>query len=376
MSDFFLNMGDGDADVQYKFINRGRHEFGPKHTEGIKNAVNEMRNLSLSCVEQNYLSKLGYFSDRYLEYLQNFRFNPDNVEITRKLNDGGMSIKIKGKLIDNILWEVPLMAIISEVYFSTDRDSVKFSKEVIEHYQKVESFAKHMTQDRLFFCEFGTRRRRGAAFQETAIDVLKDSLYFLGTSNVHLAMKNNIKPVGTVAHEVPMFYSSMYRADIVNQYVWPRWIDFHQGRFSTALTDTYTSDNFFQCFDWKMARMYNALRHDSGDPIEFTEKAVKYYENIGVDPSTKTIHYSDGLNLGACRRIDHECQKYHNIKRIYCVGTNLTNNIYGSPHLNIVIKLDKVNGKSVVKISDTPSKATGDPEEVKEVMALLKNKGV
>jgi len=350
-----------DAEVTYKFINRGTQRFGYKFLEALRNEIAKMATLSLGDDEYIWLKNTcPYFKPMFLEYIKNYRFNPNEVEAHLKKN-GDLSITISGKWHSTILWEVPLLALISEVYFSTVKTEWKTDRQKEKAFNK----GKALLEAGAKFIEFGTRRRRSYEVQRLVTEELiksgKDCC--LGTSNMYLAMKYDVMPVGTWAHEMAMGVSVLESLNRANYYTMKKWLKVYPNDLGIALTDTYGSKAFFKDFDLTLAKQLSGLRQDSGDPIVFGDMAIEHYKKLGIDPMTKTIVFSDSLNVEKVIAIN----KYFagKIKVAFGVGTHFSNDFDNSPALNIVIKLNSVNGFPVVKLSDDAGKATGDSEAVK-----------
>lgn len=356
-----------NAEVEYTFVNRGKTPFPEGFDYELRKEIDAMRGLSLTRDEKDFLQeKCGTYIDRpYLDFLKGYRYDPSEVGVVQK--DGELSIKIRGFWYRTVLWEVPLMALISELYFKLTKQEpyVRMEREKINIGK-----GREFQMNNMILSEFGTRRRFSYANQDEVVGDLKgcfDSRTFLkGTSNVHLAMKHNLNPHGTHAHEWFMFMSAQYGFKMANYMALKHWSDVFQGNLGIALTDTLTTDIFFKSFDTKFAKLFDGVRHDSSDPFIFADKAVKHYQKLGIDPSSKTIVFSDSLNTNLCIDIHKHCNKL-GIKHSFGVGTHLTNDVGVKP-LNIVIKLSSANilGEWVptVKLSDNPGKHTGDPRMI------------
>jgi nicotinate phosphoribosyltransferase len=198
--------------------------------------------------------------------------------------------------------------------------------------------------------------------QKAAIQVLKP-LGLIGTSNIKFAMDFNIKPIGTQAHEWYMAHGAIYGYKVATKMALDNWVDVYQGSLGIALTDTYTSDIFFDSFGPKHAKLFDGVRHDSGCPFKFADDTVDHYISLGIDPKSKTIVFSDALDVDKVIAIEH--YNAGRIKTSYGIGTHLTNDFPGVKPLNIVIKLDEVDGNKCIKLSDDVGKHTGDEDEVK-----------
>jgi len=220
--------------------------------------------------------------------------------------------------------------------------------------------------------DFGTRRRFSFDIQDKVVECLQkySGAYFKGTSNVYLAMKYDTTPIGTMPHEWFMFHGSMFGYRSANMKSLEAWVDVYQGSLGITLTDTYTTDSFLQTFSLKQAKLFDGVRWDSGDPLEFTDKIIRFYKENRIDPLSKTIVYSDSLNVDKVKEI----KQYVNgrIHDAYGIGTYFTNDVGANP-INMVIKLTEVKMRTgspyqyAVKLSDVPGKHTGEPEEIELV---------
>jgi len=272
---------------------------------------------------------------------------------------------IEGYWYRTILWEVPLMSLICELFYesqglvrASDEEVIATAKDKIEKYKKL-----HIT-----IADFGTRRRHSYEVHDLVVRTLKQygEKTFIGTSNVHLAMKYETKPIGTHAHEWFMFHAAKYGYKMANLLGLEHWSDVYRGDLGIALSDTYTTEVFFQQFDKKLTKLFDGVRHDSGDPLEFTDKVIIHYKKNGIDPLSKTIIFSDGLDYEKVERIASYCEG--KILHSFGVGTNFTNDV-GLKPMNIVIKMTDALPEDdqwtpVIKLSDEPMKHTGDEESI------------
>lgn len=362
------------ASVKYQFINRDNTPFPEGFADELKRRIAEMALLKLSREEKQYLSNRCYYLDpTYLDFLAGFRYNPDEVSIVQQ--EGNLSLDIEGYWYRTILWEVPLMAMISELYFEMTNQSPLPEAEISDIADKKMQFYKNLN---IKVADFGTRRRFSYHNHDLVIQTLKKYYggAFTGTSNVHLAMKYDLTPIGTHAHEWFMFHSAKYGFKMATKFSLEHWIDIYRGDLGIALSDTFTTDLFFKCFDTKFAKLFDGVRHDSGDPIVFAEKTIAHYKKLGIDPMSKTIVFSDSLTPIIVESIATYCK--NKIKISFGIGTNFTNDVGVTP-LNIVIKMSeaKPEGQSwikTIKLSDNSNKYTGDPamiELCKKVLNIL-----
>ncbi|MBR4328143.1 MAG: nicotinate phosphoribosyltransferase [Bacteroidales bacterium] len=355
--------------VRYKFINRGADNFPDGFAARLQEEVNAMQTLSLTKEEYDFmLNKCYYLPPAYLDFLAGYRFDPSEVSISQQ--GGHLDITIEGYWYKTILWEVPLMAIISQLYFemtnqpgnpATDNDAVTAQKAAL--YQRLG----------VKVAEFGTRRRFSYDNHDRVVNVLNNYRdTFVGTSNVYLAMKYQTTPIGTHAHEWFMYHAAQFGYKYANRASLENWVKIYRGNLGIALSDTFTTPVFFRDFDTLFAKLFDGVRHDSGDPLEFADKTINHYKSLRINPLSKTIVFSDALNPQMVEKITDYCKG--KIGMSFGIGTNFTNDVGVKP-LNMVIKLSEVlTGRrwtQVVKLSDTPGKHTGNDEIVRRIMAEL-----
>lgn len=364
-----------NAEVEYTFTNRNNTSFPDGFDYELRKEINSMAALSLTQEEKDFLQeKCGHYLDRpFLDFLYGYRYDPSEVGVV--LKDGELSVKIRGFWYRTVLWEVPLMALISELFFKmTNQKPIPRIDREKNNVSKGQKFQ----MNNMILSEFGTRRRYSYEIQDEVVSDLKSCYgsdkFLKGTSNVHLAMKHGLNPHGTHAHEWFMFMGAQYGFKMSNTMGLKHWSDVFHGELGIALSDTLTTDVFFRSFDTKFAKLFDGVRHDSSDPFEFANKTINHYKKLGIDPSTKTIVFSDSLNSDLCVEIHKYCGD--SIKHSFGVGTHLTNDVGVKP-LNMVIKLTsaKVLGDWVptVKLSDNPGKHTGDARTIdlcKEILNI------
>ncbi|NLR58034.1 nicotinate phosphoribosyltransferase [Chitinophaga polysaccharea] len=362
------------ARARYTFINRGKHSFPPGFAEALRAAVNDMAQLQLTAEEKEFLQlTCPYLDPTYLDFLQGYRYNPSEVYISQHGEE--LEVHADGYWYRTILWEVPLMSLICELYYQltgqqrvSDAEVTRITREKIEKYKQMG----------ITIADFGTRRRHSLAVHQLVVKALRQygEGCFIGTSNIHLAMRNGVKPVGTHAHEWFMFHAAKYGFKMANMLGLENWVQVYRGDLGIALSDTYTSAVFFEQFDKKFAKLFDGVRHDSGDPILFAEQTIAHYISKGVNPLSKTIIFSDGLNYDKVAHIADYCRG--KIGMSFGIGTNFTNDV-GLTALNIVIKMyealpeDAPRWTPVVKLSDVNGKHTGDEKMIelaKEMLAM------
>ena len=356
---------------RYEFINRGNHEFPDGFAKVMQEAVNQMATLKLSKEEKQFLkSSCPYLNAAYIDFLEGYRYDPSEVQIEQ--NGKELSVKVEGYWYRTILWEVPLLAMISELYYKLT-GAVGCSDEEIQN-RTIEKIKLFENLD-VVFAEFGTRRRHSYHTQDVVMRALtKSQKYnFSGSSNVHFAMKYQVKAIGTHAHEWFMFHAAEYGFKMANAMSLESWVDVYRGDLGVALSDTYTNDVFFKQFDKKFSKLFDGVRHDSGDPIDFANKTIEHYKKMGINPLSKYIIFSDGLTPEKIESITMACKGKIGIS--FGIGTNLTNDV-GLKPMNIVMKLTEVltsdkEWVKTVKLSDEPKKHTGDKRMIELAKEIL-----
>lgn len=358
--------------VSYLFNNRRPEgKFNKKFLDLFASELSNMSQLALTNDEADWLLKTIPFLGRdFIEYLRNYRFDPK--ELSYELKDGELCLEINGTWERTILWEVPLMALISEIFFKTCDTNWKMDwdeqRERLTEKLGLLCFKEFPLGPRgnilsVPFADFGTRRRRSYGTQDYVISRCKLWSNFVGSSNMHLAHKHGVKPLGTFAHEWVMGISALEGLSHANRCAMQIWSDVYKGNMGTALTDTFGSNTFWNDFDGYLARLFDSVRQDSGDPYKFGEDTIEHYKKLGIDPKSKTIIFSDGLTTQDAANI---FKRFHKeIKVSFGIGTSLTNDFPDSKPLNMVIKLAKCNGVPVVKLSDSPGKAIGDKDALR-----------
>jgi len=364
-----------EAQVRYSFILRSKVDFPDNFAKLLRNEITRMSVLKLTPEEKKFFSeKCKYIDPSYFDFLSGYQYDPSEVGVIQ--NTGELQINIEGYWFKVILWEVPLLALISELYFkmmgySSDLKSVEQRH---ENNQKKVAFFNY---GNIKLADFGTRRRYSFDIQKEMVEDLSSRMtkgLFVGTSNVYLAFLNNLTPIGTEAHEWFMFHGAKYGFQMANELGLKHWADVYNGSLGTALCDTYTTDAFLKAFNMKYAKLYDGVRQDSGDPIEFAEKMIAHYTKLGIDPLSKTIVFSDSLNPAKARYINTWCNG--KIKCSFGIGTNLSNDVGVTP-LNMVIKMTAAKPKEddqwipTIKLSDDQGKHTGDPKMIEVCKYLL-----
>ena len=346
-------------------------KFTEEMAEEINAQIDHLCSLSFSDEELDYLKSLRFIKYDYVEFLRLWRPLRKYVRECRVDENGKLHLVVAGPLFSVMQFEIYLLEIVNEVYFKMKYDYVELVNSAKERLVgKMNGFRADLYDFK--FAEFGARRRLSREWQDYVVsELIKDS-HCVGTSNVYLAMKYGVKPIGTYAHEFVQMYQGVPGVQMAytNKVAMDEWFEEYQGDNGTALTDTLGTDLFLKDFNLAQALCYTGVRHDSGDPFEWGEKIIAHYQKLGIDPMTKTLLFSDGLNFDVAQRIKNYFDG--RIKTSFGIGTYLSNDTYVEP-LNIVIKLQYVNDHPVAKISDNPGKAMCQDEGYLEYLKSAVN---
>ena len=328
--------------------------FTPEMVEEINAQIDHLCTLCFSDEELDYLNSLRFIKSDYVEFLR--LWHPIRKYVVCHGNpDGSLYIQVDGPLFSVMQFEIYLLEIVNEVYFRMKYNYLALVDSAQE--KLVAKIAGFKTGKYNFkFAEFGCRRRLSREWQDYVVGELLKTGHCVGTSNVYLAMKYGCTPIGTYAHEYVQMYQGVPGVTLAytNKVAMEEWFDEFQGDNGTALTDTLGTDLFLMDFNKLQATCYTGVRHDSGDPIEWGEKIIAHYEKLGIEPKTKTLLFSDSLNFDKAEQIYNHFKDRINVS--FGIGTFLSNDTHVDA-LNIVIKLQYVNGHPVAKLSDTPGKA-------------------
>ena len=344
-----------DLTGEYFFKCRNENiRFTPEMLEEINAQIDHLCLLKFLPEELEYLRSIRFIKDDYVEFLRLWR--PIREYVTTSLSeDGELSCVVYGPLFSAMQFEIYLLEIINEVYFRFSYDYEELRASAMEKLSaKIEDF--NSGKYTFKFAEFGARRRLSREWEDVVIRrFVTETKNCVGTSNVYFAKKYNIIPIGTYAHEFVQMYQGIDCIPLAytNHYAMEDWYDEYKGDNGTALTDTITTDLFLLDFNRSWVNNYTGVRHDSGDPYEWGEKIIRHYESYGVDPKTKQLLFSDSLNFDKAQKIyDYFKDR---VKVSFGIGTFCANDTCVEP-LNIVIKLQYVNGRPVAKLSDSNGK--------------------
>ena len=355
-----------DAEGTFEFCDRAKEKYTSEFLEKLRTEIINLSVLRLNNDEFMYVTEsIKYIPTHYWEWLRGFNFDPNKINIGLDENNC-LKISVTDKLYKVTLYETIILAIVSEL---RSRELYGYISDLNIISDRLKTKIHMSNFYKIYFSEFGMRRRYSYIVQNEVIKYIKENAkYCTGTSNVHFAMKYDMKPIGTHPHEWFMFHGAMFGYKMANYMALENWVKTYDGDLGIALTDTYTTDVFFKNFSKKHAKLFDGIRQDSGDEIEFTEKAITRYKELGIDPITKTIIFSNALDFAKAKDINIYCKG--KIKAAFGIGTNLTNDIPDRKPGNLVMKLTKcrMNSRqpwySCIKLSDDQGKHMGPEKEV------------
>ena len=357
--------------AEYHFVCRNATAFPlAELAQDVNAQLDHLCSLRFSAEELNYLAGLRYISSDYVDFLRLFQFQRHFISV---VTDGdGLQVIAKGPQVHVMGFEIYVLAIINELYFrrlsaeqggapkflDEGRKRLNAKIEMLRHYGTQAASCQHPFE--LF--DFGVRRRFSGAWQEEVVQTLAREVpqYFKGTSNVYLAKKFQLVPIGTMAHEyLQTFQATGVQLKGFQKAALEMWVQEYRGDLGIALTDVVGMDAFLADFDLYFAKLFDGLRHDSGDPIVWGEKALTHYAKLKVNTKDKRLVFSDGLDIPTALKL---YQHFANrVQTGFGIGTNLSNDTGLAP-LSIVMKLVNCNGQPTAKLADTPGKTLCDDE--------------
>lgn len=342
------------ATAEYGFKCRTPNIDLVPYIDEIQAELEKLCQLRFQPDELEYLASIPFFKNDFIEFLRIFTLNPTFVEITNQNNQ--LDIVIKGPWLHTILFEVPLLAIISEIYCRNQYPDPTYEEGLRRLTDKIALVKKETRPGEFKFSDFGTRRRFSYAWHQIILEKLSTELKesFIGTSNVLFAKMFHIKPIGTMAHEYLQACQSLGPRLIYSQkFALERWAQEYRGELGIALSDVYGIDAFLRDFDLYFCKLFDGARHDSGDPFEWGEKIIAHYTKLRIDARTKLLVFSDQLHMQSAL----DLFKYFKDRAqvTFGIGTSLTNDLGYLP-IQIVIKMIECNGHPVAKVSDAPGK--------------------
>lgn len=378
------------AEVRYSFFDRNHTRYPQGFGELLQEQINGMKDVVITEDEIEFMKKKVYFlPEWYYHFLRGFRFNPSEVHIFQDL-EGYLSIMIEGKWYSTIMWEMPILSTISELMHIINGDMEKYDTQT-EWQKSYDKGVKAFTNG-LALSDMGTRRRYSYenqynilhALKKASIDCVNNHTYngkFIGTSNVWFAKEFDLIPIGTMSHQICSFEECVSGVFECNHQLMKKWSDVYDGDLGIFLPDCFGSKVFLSNFSKKMAKMFDGIRIDSGDEKEETEKMIAKYESLGINPSTKSIVYSNALTIDKAIELHQWVNGRMNDS--YGIGTHLcadvTNKETGEkfPYSNIVIKLTGMRITELrewhdcVKLSNDKGKTLGNTKKCEFLISQI-----
>jgi nicotinate phosphoribosyltransferase len=344
------------AQVEYRFKCRTPGVDLRPHLDEMKVEFANLCKLRFRDAELAYLRALRFMKSDFVDFLALFQFNEKYLVAGYGEGPGEIDITLRGPWLHTILYEIPVLAIVSEVYFRRTQKHPDLEEGRRRLKAKIDLVRKVEPEFEFKISDFGTRRRFSLAWQEEVLQTLKREVpeYLAGTSNVWFAVRNNLTPLGTMAHEYMQACQALGpRLRDSQVFAFDKWAQEYRGDLGIALSDTYGFDAFLRDFDMYFCKLFDGVRHDSGDPFEWGERMIAHYRKNRVDPRNKTLIFSDQLSFPLAIEI---ARRFHGRARTsFGIGTNLTNDLGYEP-INIVLKMTECNGQPVAKVSDAPGK--------------------
>ncbi len=348
------------AQVEYRYRCRTPGVNLRPYLEEIRREIHALCQLRFNEAELGYLGGLRFIKSDFIDFLGLFHLPEKCITVSDGVAPGEIDITVKGSWLHTILFEIPVLAIVNEVYFRNVCPDPDWAEGRNRLQAKMRLVLDAVDLDDFMIADYGTRRRFSHAWHEEVITTLKAQMgqHFAGTSNVWFAMKHGVLPLGTMAHEYLQACQGLGpRLRDSQIFALETWAKEYRGDLGIALSDVYGMTAFLRDFDMYFCKLFDGARHDSGDPFDWGERMIAHYEKNRVDPRTKSLIFSDGLNfqraIELSRRFAGRC------KTAFGIGTNLTNDLGYEP-LQIVMKMIRCNGQPVAKVSDAPEKTMCD----------------
>jgi nicotinate phosphoribosyltransferase len=345
------------AQVEYRFKCRTPGVDLVPYIDEIRAELDALCGLRFTAAELDYLRSWRFIKSDFVDFLGLFHLNAKYVEIRpAPSGNGEIEIRIEGPWLHTILFEVPLLAIVNEVYFRHTQPNLDLTEGRARLQTKIDLLRDTPGYDGCRIADYGTRRRYSRGWQEEVVTTLREGLgaQLTGTSNVWLAWRLGLTPLGTLAHEYLQAHQALGpRLRDSQVAALEAWAREYRGDLGIALSDVYGLDAFLRDFDMYFCKLFDGTRHDSGDPFEWGEKVLAHYQANRVDPRSKVLVFSDGLDIPKVMQLYQHFRG--RCQLAFGVGTNLTNDVGPQP-LNIVIKMVRCNGQPVAKLSDSPGK--------------------
>ena len=351
------------AQVEYRFKCRTPDVDLVPSIEEIRHEIGELCRLRFTEDELDYLRSMRFIKSDFVDFLQLFQMNQKYISVSPSaLGNGEIDVVVKGPWLHTILFEIPVLSLINEIYFRRTQPEPDYAE---GRRRLVDKIGLISGVPELIDCkvaDYGTRRRLSRVWHEEVTNILRDRLagQFAGTSNVDLARRYNLIPLGTMAHEYLQACQSLGpRLRDSQTFAFEMWAKEYRGDLGIALSDVYGFDAFLRDFDMYFCKLFDGVRHDSADPFAWGERMIEHYANHRVDAQTKTLIFSDGLDFPRVIELFRRFQS--RVRLAFGVGTNLTNDLGYRP-MQIVIKMVRCNGQPVAKLSDTPAKNMCDDQ--------------
>ena len=351
------------ADAEYRFKCRNPGIDLVPYIDEIREELHALCSLRFTEAELDYLRGWRFLKSDYIDFLALFQLNAKYVEIVPSaLHNGEIEISIRGPWLHTILFEVPLLAIVNEVYFRNTSPNLDLAEGRRRLREKIALLHSTPGYAECRIADYGTRRRFSRAWHKEVATTLHEGLgaQLAGTSNVWLAWELGLRPLGTLAHEYLQAHQALGpRLRDSQVAALEAWAKEYRGDLGIALSDVYGLTAFLRDFDMYFCKLFDGTRHDSGDPFAWGERVLAHYQANRVDPRSKILVFSDGLDIPKVMQL---YQHFHGRCQLaFGVGTNLTTDVGPTP-LNIVIKMVRCNGQPVAKLSDSPGKNMCDDE--------------
>jgi nicotinate phosphoribosyltransferase len=346
------------ANVEYRFVNRRPDVDLRPYAVDIREEIDHLCTLRFTEEELEYLSSLRFFKSEYLEFLRIFQLNRNFIQVEE--GEENLEISIKGPWLHTIMYEVPVLAIVSQVYMTKANNKPNYEQGRDRLIDKINLIKEAKLGAEYTISDFGTRRRFSYDWQEEVVKTLHKELpkNLAGTSNVSLAKKFDIKPIGTMAHEYFQAFQALgQRLADSQKAALQSWANEYRGDLGIALSDIYGIKAFLNDFDLYFCKLFDGVRHDSGDPFIWGDQVIAHYDKMRLNSKTKTLVFSDSLTVP--KTIELFDYFHKRVKLGFGIGTKLTNDLGYEP-LSIVIKMTRCNDQPVAKISDEPSKVICD----------------
>ncbi len=350
------------AEVEYKFKCRSPQVQLAPYIDEIRDEIRQLCSLRFTEDELAYCRSMRFIKSDFVDFLGLFKLNEKYISLTPQDN-GEIDIRVRGPWLHTIMFEIPVLAIVSEVYFRNTAPDLDLGEGRRRLDAKIRLVETPELQG-IRIADYGTRRRFSRDWQREVLQTMQQRLgasgQLTGTSNVLFAKELDMRPMGTMAHEYLQACQALGpRLRDTQVFGFEKWAQEYRGDLGIALSDVYGMNAFLRDFDMYFCKLFDGARHDSGDPFQWGERMIEHYQANRCDPRTKTIIFSDGLNIPRCIELH---QRFHGrIQVAFGVGTNLTNDVGPEP-LQIVLKMIECNGQPVAKISDTPGKTMVEDE--------------